>query len=196
MEIIYFPHYIQFHKSFLSSQECRSWGPKRVARGPFWADDVLFLPLTATLALPLLNFGSHCRGFCAKKALLHVSDINNTVSDLKFYLTQNGHFLAKPFITKSCAGGKRFPECVLNRHISISGCYFSYVWSVKRPTKWEETRLLFFKLQVRPRQDFLQETEMLTESAGVKTCPSVSPLTSCYTTFITSSSSKNPVSTK
>lgn len=38
---------------------------------------------------------------------------------------------------------------------------------------------------------------MLTEGAGVKTCPSVSPLALCYTTFITSSSlSENPVSTK
>lgn len=61
-------------------------------RGPLWADDVLFLPLTVTLALPLLNFGSHRRGFCAKKALLNVNDINKSVSDLKFYLTQNERF--------------------------------------------------------------------------------------------------------
>lgn len=70
---------------------------------------------------------------------------------------------------KSRAGGERFPKCALSRHRSISGCYFSCFWSVKRPTKWEETRLLFFRLQVGSRQDFLQEAEMLTESAGIKT---------------------------
>lgn len=97
---------------------------------------------------------------------------------------------------KSCAAAECFPKCALNRHISISGCYFSCIWSVKRPTKWEETRLLFFRLQVRLRQDFLQEAEMLTESAGIKTRPSVSPLTSCHTASITSFSPENPVSTK